>query len=208
MTSSSVLARVRLVMANVHEFPCEPGYRLHHGERVADIAASICETEGIANEPLILRLGAIMHDIGKNACPKGVSHAANGAKIVETHFADLLAPEEMSGICEIISHHCDRPKSKWFDSRVKAIAVKPHILAVQDADVLDHFGPSGIWLSLHWAAAKNSSPEETARYWFDSPQSNDWRAESRQSLNFESSRVTLEKHIMMMDAFYKTWMKQ
>jgi len=194
-------------MANVHEYPCEPGYRLHHGERVANLAASICETEGIAHDPVTMRLGAIMHDIGKCACPKGMSHATHGAEIVASHFADLLSPDEMSAICEVIARHCDRPRSKWYEGHAKRPTVKPHILAVQDADVLDHFGPSGIWLSLHWAMVKNSSPAETARHWIESHQSQDWRAESRQSLNFDSSRIVLDKHIAMMDGFYRVWAK-
>jgi len=195
-------------MANACEFPCEPGYRLHHGERVADIAASVCETEGVAiPDPVILYFGALMHDIGKCGCPKGVSHAAHGVKIVETHFADLLSPGEMADICEIILLHCERPKGKWAAKWTHTPTFKPVVLAVQDADVLDHFGPSGIWVSFHWAAVKNSSPEETARFWFESEQSAEWRAESLQSLNFESSRAAFVKHIDMMNAFYRTWAK-
>ena len=207
MQTNLIYARVNLIMANAHEFPCEPGYRLHHGERVADIAESLCAAENIARDSLILRLGSVMHDIGKSGCPKGMSHAAHGAAIVGTHFADIIPPSEMADICEIISQHCNRPKSKWAEER-EASAVKPPILAVQDADILDHFGNAGIWLSLHWAAAKDSSPEETARYWFDSQQSNDWRAESRRALNFEFSRALLEKHIAMMNEFYGTWIKR
>ena len=190
-------------MGNVHEFPCEPGYRLHHGERVAEIAASICAAENIACDPDILYFGALMHDIGKNGCPKGVSHAAHGAEIVREFFTGHFTADEMVGVCEIITHHCARPKSKWYEGREQP-SHKPIVLAVQDADILDHFGPSEIWISMHWAAAKNSPPEETARYWFAS---NDWRAESRRSLNFASSLATLEKHIAGMNAFYQTWIR-
>ena len=204
MQTDTVLSRVRLIMANAHEFPCEPGYRLHHGERVARIAADICAVENIAADAQELFFGALMHDIGKAGCPKGVSHSVHGADIVGRHFADLLTPDESSRIREIVAQHCCRPKSKWYEGREKP-AIKPEILAVQDADILDHFGASGIWLSLHWAAAKNSSPAETAAYWFDSPQSNEWRAESERSLNYGYSRATLEKLVAEMNAFFRNW---
>jgi uncharacterized domain HDIG len=192
-------------MANTYEFPCEPGYRLHHGERVAKLAAEIRDMENLAVDSCAMRFGAIMHDIGKAGCPKGVSHAANGARIIERNFADILSREESSAISEIVARHCDRPNSKWYAGRDKP-ALKPEILAVQDADVLDHFGPSGIWLSLHWAAAKDASPLDTARYWFDSQQSNDWRAEAERSLNFESSRATLKTLVAEMNEFYRKWL--
>ena len=205
MNRDFMLSRIRLIMANTYEFPCESGYRLHHGERVAKLAADIRDMENLAVDSTAMHFGAIMHDIGKAGCPKGVSHAVNGAKIVERNFADILSREESAAICEIIARHCDRPNGKWRCGQEKPV-LKPEVLAVQDADVLDHFGAQGIWISLHWAAAKNSSPIETARYWFDSQQSNDWRAEAERSLNFESSRATLKTLETEMNDFFQKWL--
>ena len=105
----------------------------------------------------------------------------NPAKLHDTDQlfpADLMDAEELEAVAQIVLHHYDRPNSVWFEGKEKP-EWTPDILLVQDADVLDHFGVPGIWLTLHWATHKNFTPSQTITEWFTSEYMCSWRREAR-----------------------------
>ncbi len=202
MNSDAIKKRTVEIMADTIELPYEPGYRLHHGARTATLCMEIADTEGLTVDREALALGALMHDIGKSSCSLGESHGVKGAQMVKELFADLMTPDELAKVAEIVEHHYERPNSKWFASKAKPLW-STEILIMQDADILDHFGIPGIWLSMHWAVQKKFSPAIARQEWFDAPRMVTWRNEARRSLNFESSRLNLELRLAEMNAFFQ-----
>ena len=202
MNCDAIKKRAVELMADTIELPYEPGYRLHHGERTATLCMEIADAEGLTVDREALALGALMHDIGKSSSALGESHGVRGAHMVKELFADLMTPDELAKVAEIVEHHYERPNSKWFASKAKPVW-NTEILVVQDADVLDHFGIPGIWLSMHLAVQKKFSPALARQEWFEAPRMVTWRADARRSLNFESSRRSLELRITEMNDFFR-----
>lgn len=202
MNMSELERRADEIMSGASEPPYEPGYRLHHGRRTAALCAQIAETENIDCDRDILHAGALLHDIGKFACPEGVGHGPHGAGIFLDKFAGIAPRADLEAVAKLIAHHYDRPNSKWFEGKAKP-SWPPDILALQDADVLDHFGMPGIWLAMHWAMHRHLSPAKTAENWFESDYMNGWRTEAARSLNFNCSRTLLASRIAEMDDFFR-----
>lgn len=202
MNIEAIRSRAIEMMAGQPEPPCEPGYRLHHGQRVETLALEIADREKLEVDHDRLAIGALLHDIGKADSGKGESHAVTGAQIVRTRFADLMDAEELEAVAQIVLHHFDRPNSIWFEGKEKP-QWSPEILLVQDADMLDHFGIPGIWLSIHWATHKNLTPAQANTEWFISEYMSSWRREARRSLNYKTSRCMLERRIAQMDDFFR-----
>ncbi len=202
MNADAIRKRTAEIMSGIVEIPYEPGYRLHHGERSERLCMQIADAEKLAVDREILAMGALMHDIGKSGCGKGESHAVRGARMVKEMFADLMSPEELAKVAGIVEHHFERPNGKWYAGKEKP-SWNNEILIVQDADVLDHFGIPGIWLSMHWAAYRKLSPALARHEWFDSERMVAWRNESVRSINFEASRRLLDLRIAEMDDFFR-----
>ncbi len=202
MNSDAIRKRTAEIMSDSVEIPYEPGYRLHHGERSERLSMQIADAEKLVVDREIVALGALMHDLGKSSCLPGESHAVRGAKMVREIFADLMTPDELVQVAEIVEHHYERPNGKWYDGKEKP-SWNHEILIIQDADVLDHFGIPGIWLSLHWAVHKKLSPARAQQEWFDSEHRETWRQEARRSLNFDTSRRMLERRLAEMDDFFQ-----
>lgn len=201
MNSDAIRKRTAEIMSDSVEIPYEPGYRLHHGERSERLCMQIADAEKLAVDRESLAIGALVHDLGKSSGDTGESHAVRGARMVKEMFADLMTPDELVQVAEIVKHHFERPNGKWYENKEKP-SWNNEILILQDADVLDHFGIPGIWLSLHWAVHKKLSPARAQQEWFDSEHMVAWRQEARRSLNFETSRHLLDLRIAEMDDFF------
>lgn len=202
MNAEAIRTRAVAMMTGKPEPPCEPGYRLHHGQRVETLALEIADREHVAVDRDRLAVGALVHDIGKAKCNPEASHAVKGAEIVRAEFADLMDAADLEAVAQIVLHHYDRPNSIWYEGKEKP-EWSQDILLVQDADVLDHFGVPGIWLTLHWAAHKAFTPAQSINEWFTSEYMCSWRREARRSLNFQTSRRLLELRIAQMDDFFR-----
>lgn len=192
--------RAEAIMGDVHEIPYEPGYRLLHGKRTEVLCMQIVEAENLDVNRDCLAIGARLHDIGKTG-DKFEPHGVRGALWVREKFADLMSPDALAQVAEIVEHHYERPNSKWYTEDNKP-TWNTEILVVQDADVLDHFGMPGIWISMRWSAYHHRSPAETRAAWFDSKSKHNWREEARKSLNFDASLPMLEARIAEMNDFF------
>ena len=122
-------------------------YTLGHCERVADYACAIGKDFGFDEQPLFwLRIGALLHDVGKIVVPsdilnKGTPLAPTERAIIERHAAagaDLLKDVEFPGdVLPMIRHHHERWDGAGYPDGLRGedIPLTARILCV--ADVFD-----------------------------------------------------------------------
>lgn len=120
----------------------EIGHVYFHGKRVANSVLLLRKTifPEDASHDDVLRCAGLFHDIGKGINP----HARTGALLVRELLQGEMTAAELDEVCELISVHDDRhPDSDLHSSWAKLL---------QDADLLDHFGIQGLWLSFTYYA--------------------------------------------------------
>lgn len=201
MQTEQILAWAADQMAAAPEPALEPGYRYHHGLRVAKLALALARTEVLAVDEQLLYVGGLLHDVGK-AGEQGKGHGPRGAELISQQIADLFSAEELRRVTEIVANHYMRPKSKYLRHQPDP-GWSAEVLLVQDADTLDHFGANGIWIAHHWSTVERRSPARSIRWhWVDNAP---WHEESRRSINFPAARAELERRIACMDAFVRQW---
>ena len=170
------VAEERLKNSRSHVWK-ELGNKYYHGERVARLALELRRRviPGDDSHDDILTAAAWLHDIANGLSS---DHAAEGARLVRGLIPDFCTPQELDGICSIISVHDDRSERRHGYS----VWVKLH----QDADHLDHFGSYDVWMVSLWTLQKGGSILDAADYLtrIRSSEMPRYRAE----LNFELSR--------------------
>jgi uncharacterized protein len=92
-------------------------------------------------------------------------------------LSGICQPEEVKGICEIILQHAQR-------ERANECTVETRI--VQDADLLDHVAPIGLWLAFYWIATHGERIDDLLRY-LHSEESSRHLTWMRNALNFDIS---------------------
>lgn len=179
----------------------EPGYIYYHGRRVAALAEDILavvngERSGArsgehssGDDPIdpVLYAGALFHDVGKGFAP----HNEVGADIARSLLKDCCSADEIEGIRSIIWHHCLRKKGHELENRE---------LAVQDADLIDHFGTQDVWLSFLHAAHHGESPQQVVDWW-RSEESQKMTKRLRGLLNFDVSTRLYDERFAYFSQF-------
>ena len=137
---------IQVVSTMAHALAARDAYTEGHAARVADVACKIARQMGLAEEEIeFIRLGGILHDIGKIGFPdclfephaqinpsdlvKQITrHPSTGAKILQD--LDFLGPA-----LEYVHCHHERPDGKGYPRHLKAeqIPLGAKILAVADA---------------------------------------------------------------------------
>ena len=171
----SILAAL-LKKSDVQQFR-ENGYVYYHGKRVAGLALQIFTTvKNNCGQEVLDRLyiAALMHDIGKGR----KHHAMVGSKMVPKVLGRELDKQEIEDIQRLIREHNlrERPNICELDSK-----------ALQDADVLDHFGAQGIWLSVYYTAKNGGDQKDMLRY-YRSKEHKDYVEDKFYGLNFDISK--------------------
>lgn len=119
----------------------EMGAAYFHGRRVANGAIELRKMlSGDDSRDDIIRCAGMFHDIGKGIEP----HSHSGAILVRDLLKDEMTEEELNQVCRLIETHCDRrpgTDAHTWDEKI-----------LQDADLLDHYGSQGIWLSINYFA--------------------------------------------------------
>ena len=122
-------------------------YTLGHCERVADYTCAVAKEMGFDDQTLFwLRVGALLHDVGKIVVPSDILNkvaplTASERTIIERHAAagaDLLKDVEFPGeVLPMIRHHHERWDGAGYPDGVRgeAIPLGARILCV--ADVFD-----------------------------------------------------------------------
>ncbi|MBN1685449.1 MAG: HD domain-containing protein [Spirochaetales bacterium] len=167
----------------------EPGYVLHHGQRTANLTGEIMNriTGGPDVFDPVLYAGALFHDIGKGFA----AHNETGAELAAGLLKDVCAPGELDRICHIVRNHCLRKQGLELDDG---------ILAVQDADMIDHFGTQGVWLDFLHRGYKHDTQLATVRLW-DSDEFRNHVRDMRELLNFELSKELFDDRIEFQEGF-------
>lgn len=128
----------------------------------------------------ILRCAGMFHDIGKGIEP----HSHSGAVLVRDLLKEELTPEELDKVCYLIEAHCDRqPETEKYDRYAKLL---------QDADLLDHLGGQGVWMTCVYRAFTNvGTMKDVAEYYLEEglPE----QKEFIHLLNFEYSRQVMQE---------------
>lgn len=200
MDKDAVLKWAHRRMAAADDSPLEPGYRYHHGLRVAALAVELAGRLRSSVDLELLYVAGVVHDVGKSGYQGEDPHGPRGAEIVRTEAAAWFTAGELDQVCQMVERHYARPNSRWYAGREKP-AWTEEVLLVQDADVLDHFGCNHVWQAFFWAKHLRQSPQETLAYYWRNPKEQDWREEARRSLNFDASRSELDRRLARSDAF-------
>lgn len=83
----------------------------------------------------VLRCAGMFHDVCKGIEP----HPKHGAILLREILKDELTGEEMERVCELVVEHDRRPDTDEHTVWQKLL---------QDADLLDHYGAQGVWMSF------------------------------------------------------------
>ena len=166
----------------------EPGWEYYHGRRVARISLWLAREMGIAIDPDVVYAGALFHDIGKGAEP----HNELGVTRARESLNHLCTPDELNAICELIFNHNQRGKEPRFSDSVRI---------VQDADVLDHVGQIGPWLSFYWSGSHNETFDHHIRF-IEGEENAITQKRMRDGLNFDLSRRVFDERIAYEKQFF------
>lgn len=132
----------------------EPGYIYNHGLRVANLSGELMSL--ITGNPglfdPLLYIGALFHDIGKGLVP----HNEVGAGITRDLLSVHCTPEEIEGVCDTVRFHCIRKHG---------LDLTDGQMAVQDADMIDHFGTQEVWLNFLYNAYRNRGQRDVIDFW-------------------------------------------
>lgn len=160
----------------------EIGHVYFHGKRVAKGVLELREKlfpEDASHDEL-LRCAGLFHDLGKGIEP----HPRTGALLARELLKEELAAPELEAVCGLIAVHDDRqPDSDSYSPWVKLL---------QDADMLDHFGVQGVWLSFTYYAYMGQKGMIELPEFYET----EWKpmvAKNRELLNFSFSREIFEE---------------
>lgn len=125
----------------------EIGNKYYHGERVAttviELRQNILPNDESHDE--ILKVSAWFHDIMNGE----ENHGEKGAIIMSRILYDYCSEFELNKICEIITEHDNRvPSTRGYT---------PYLKLLQDADLLDHYGISDIWINFLHHSSRGSA---------------------------------------------------
>jgi uncharacterized protein len=166
----------------------EPGYVYHHGLRTANLAIELMARIGAPpDDDPVLFAGALFHDVGKGFS----AHHETGADIANSLLADVCSSVELDRICDIVRYHCIRKQGLDLDNG---------ILAVQDADMIDHFGTQEIWINFHFRAYNHENQGDAIEFW-DSDNFRKQTARLRELLNFDISKSIYDDRVDFQDRF-------
>jgi len=200
MDKEAILKWAHRRMAAADDTPLEPGYRYHHGLRVAALAVELSERLALAVDRELLYVSGVLHDIGKSGYSGEAPHGPRGAEILREETREWFSQEELERACRIVERHYGRPNSRWYKGQDKPVWPE-EVLLVQDADILDHFGCNHVWQAFFWAKHLRQSPQETLAYYWRNPKEHDWREEAKRALNYDLSREELSRRLERSDAF-------
>ncbi|WP_026477672.1 HD domain-containing protein [Alkaliphilus transvaalensis] len=165
----------------------ERGYTYRHGERVASLAIllrKMISNDGSNDD--IIRVASWFHDISKGVEP----HGKYGAIVAREILNEYCSQSDLDRICEIIKNHQIRLKENIYPEYIKI---------VQDADILDHFGNIGIWITFFDHACVDKSVDEVIGHYGE-----DFVvhvAKMRELLNYDISKEIFDDKINNTLAF-------
>ena len=161
----------------------EIGAAYFHGKRVAngviELRKKLFDDDSMDD---ILRCAGMFHDIGKGIEP----HSRSGAVLVRDLLKDEMTEMELEHVCRLISTHCDRQPQTGEHSWDEKL--------LQDADLLDHYGSQGIWMSIcYYAYTTQQEMDQVPAFYMG-----EWQkqiTEQRKLLNFDLSKKIFDEKV-------------
>lgn len=162
----------------------EIGHVYFHGKRVANSVLLLREKlfPGDSSHDETLRCAGLFHDLGKGIEP----HDRTGALLVRELLREELTAPELKEVCGLILAHDNRRPGSDIHS--------PWEKLLQDADLLDHFGTQGLWLSFTYYAYMGQKGMDELPGFYET----EWEkvvSRNRAALNFEISREIYDEKI-------------
>lgn len=171
----------------------EPGHRFRHGLRTAEIAIWLAHRESIAEriDGEALRMACLFHDVGKTRGNPGEDHALEGADESLSLLSDRATSEQLDLIYQSIYWHNKR------EDAPPDIPEEARLL--QDADLIDHFGATEIWLIGYRVAARKGTARDFLREYRDATS---WRRYALANLNYSSARREIRRRMRIGARFF------
>jgi uncharacterized protein len=166
----------------------ERGWIFYHGRRTAKLALWLCGELKAGADREVLFAGALFHDIGKGSDNHNEAGAAAARKLLK----NLCAPGQLDSICELILKHCQRTHSPDYSEAV---------MIVQDADVLDHFGPIEPWLAFYWSGKSGETFHDHLRFKAGKGSLFN-RRKMRAALNYDVSKRMFDERLAFEEEFF------
>lgn len=161
----------------------EIGAAYYHGKRVAngviELRKKLFDDDSMDDA---LRCAGMFHDIGKGIEP----HTHTGAVLVRDLLKDQMSETELEQVCRLIEAHNDR------NPQTDAHSWDEKLL--QDADLLDHYGSQGIWMSVsYYAYTTQQEMNQVPAFYMTEWQ--EQMAKHRKLLNFDLSKQIFDDKV-------------
>jgi uncharacterized protein len=179
------------VEALVARVGIHPVWGYAHCRRVHALAEELARSERIPHDAEILRIAALLHDVGlykAYAFREAPDHARRSAEVAERVLKDEdFPPQATRAVVEaILSHPPGAPSGSSAESAL-----------LKDAVALDYLGAIGLSRVLAMVGTEHDVPDIPAALW----QAESLRRQVPGLLVFEASRGVARERIIEMDVF-------
>jgi uncharacterized protein len=179
------------VEALVARVGIHPVWGYAHCRRVHALAEELARSERIPHDAEILRIAALLHDVGlykAYAFREAPDHARRSAEVAERVLKDEdFPPQATRAVVEaILSHPPGAPSGSSAESAL-----------LKDAVALDYLGAIGLSRVLAMVGTEHDVPDIPAALW----QAESLRRQVPGLLIFEASRGVARERIVEMDIF-------
>jgi uncharacterized protein len=179
------------VEALVARVGIHPVWGYAHCRRVHALAEELARSERIPHDAEILRIAALLHDVGlykAYAFREAPDHARRSAEVAERVLKDEdFPPQATRAVVEaILSHPPGAPSGSSAESAL-----------LKDAVALDYLGAIGLSRVLAMVGTEHDVPDIPAALW----QAESLRRQVPGLLIFEASRGVARERIVEMDVF-------
>jgi uncharacterized protein len=179
------------VEALVARVGIHPVWGYAHCRRVHALAEELARSERIPHDAEILRIAALLHDVGlykAYAFREAPDHARRSAEVAERVLKDEdFPPQATRAVVEaILSHPPGAPSGSSAESAL-----------LKDAVALDYLGAIGLSRVLAMVGTEHDVPDIPSALW----QAESLRRQVPGLLIFEASRGVARERIIEMDVF-------
>lgn len=178
-------------------FEREVGAAYFHGQRTGKGAVELRKRlfpEDAAMDDCLLCAG-FFHDMCKGMEP----HSDNAAFLCRKILQDELTETEMEQVCRLILSHDKRHPG----TEINTISER----LLQDADVLDHYGSQGIWMSNTYYVYHGQREMAALGEFYFSEWDGQCRAD-REKLNFDLSKQIFDEKVAFEAAVIRRMLQE